>query len=50
MSYHRFGPLLLKIVQELAQGLHNVAGVHHGPLGHLVGKDVALLIEGCLMS
>ena len=45
MTCRRFEPLLLEIEQELAQGLQDVAGVHHGPLGHAVGVDEDLLIE-----
>ena len=45
ISCHRFGPLLLEREHELAQGLHDVTEVHHGPLGHEVGVDEALLIE-----
>ncbi len=38
-------PLLLENFQELAQGIHDVVGVHRCPPGHVVGADEALGVE-----
>ena len=45
LSCRRYGPFLLENLYELAQGLHNVVCVHHGPPGHEVGVDEALVEE-----
>ena len=43
LSHH--GPPLPENLEELAQGPHNVVGIHHGPPGHVVGGDQPLRIK-----
>ena len=33
------------LLEELAQGPHNVVGIHHGPPGHVFGGDQPLRIK-----
>ena len=33
------------LLEELAQGPHNVVGIHHGPPGQVVGVDQPLCIK-----
>jgi hypothetical protein len=41
---------LLKDLQKLTQGLHNVLGIYHGPPGNIVHVDQALAVEEGLFA
>ena len=43
LSHH--GPLLPENLVELAQGPHDVVGIHSGPPGHVVGVNQPLRIK-----
>jgi hypothetical protein len=38
-------PFLLENLHGLAQGIHDLVGVHHGPPGHVVGVDEAFRVK-----
>ncbi len=45
VSSHHLQPLFPQNLQKRAQGLYDVAGIHHSPPGHVVGIDEALVVE-----
>jgi hypothetical protein len=47
LSLSHYWPLLPENLHQLAQGFHDVVGIHCGPLGHIIGVDDPFGIEKC---